>query len=103
MAFTAKDVAKECEGPDSIRNESYLLNRARLDIRSQMKLRELESVLTVLADQFQRHGYTFLHHNFAGFEFEIGNGNPDDLFIVSDFSCHQRACPDNQKSHRDSL
>jgi len=70
MAVTAENVANESERTGLIWHKSQFLDGARLDIGSQVKLGEFESVVPVLADEFQRHRLAFGHHDLAGLEFE---------------------------------
>ena len=65
MSIATEDVTKEGEVSRLVWNESYFLDNAGLDIGPQVKLHELESVMPVLADEFQCHRNALLNGDLA--------------------------------------
>jgi hypothetical protein len=70
VAVAAEDIAKGSKVADLVWNEAYFPNGTGFDVYSQLKRGKLETVVPVLAGQFQHHGHTFPHCDFARIEFE---------------------------------
>ena len=70
MAITAEDITKERELTRLVWNKSYLFDNSRPDVGPQVKRGELESMVPVPADEFQRHRHPFLDGEFTRFIFK---------------------------------
>jgi hypothetical protein len=69
VAVAAEDIAKKVKLP-ILSGTKRTLNGTGFDVYSQLKRGKLETVVPVLAGQFQHHGHTFPHCDFARIEFE---------------------------------
>src|SRR5262245_38615908 len=100
MAFTAENVTDEGERAGLIRDEPYFFNHASLDLCAEVKLRQFESVMPVLTDQFQRDRHAFLNDDFARLELKRRSGNADDLLPIRVFfrRRHSRSFLHDKKS-----
>src|SRR5262249_18070088 len=70
MTVTAEDVAEERESTSLVRNEPYVLGNSRFDVNPNVKLGKLESVMAVLAREFQQDRHAFPDGNLTRFKFE---------------------------------
>jgi hypothetical protein len=70
VTVTAEDVTKEGELADLVRNKMYFLDNTRLDVCPKTEGGELETVVPVLATEFQCYWHAFLDRDLARFEFE---------------------------------
>ena len=70
MFFTTEDVTKEDEIADFVWNKSDSVDNARLDVSPQVKLCQLETVVPILADEFQCHRHAPPKGDLARLELE---------------------------------